>query len=69
MHPMPMLFTDAEVAARLDALTSIAAMRAAIVAAHEGRLVAPPRASAPLPGGRLVMTAGQLADQWYGFRS
>ncbi|MEV1286962.1 ornithine cyclodeaminase family protein [Micromonospora sp. NPDC049679] len=66
---MPMLFTDAEVAARLDAPTSVAAMRAAIVAAHEGRLVAPPRASAPLTGGRLVMTAGQLADEWYGFRS
>jgi ornithine cyclodeaminase len=44
-------------------------MRGALRAAHDGRLVAPPRASAPLDGGRLVMTAGQLADEWYGFRS
>ncbi|SDY51295.1 ornithine cyclodeaminase [Micromonospora pattaloongensis] len=66
---MPMLFTDDEVAARLDATTSVAAMRAAIVDAYEGRLVAPPRTAAPLTGGRLVMTAGQLTDRWYGYRS
>lgn len=66
---MTLFFTDADVAARLDAATAVAAMRAAVIAAHEGRLVAPPRASASLDGGRLVMTAGQLADEWYGFRS
>ena len=64
-----MLLTDADVAARLDARTAVAAMRDALVAAHEGRLIAPPRASAVLEGGRLVMTAGHLADEWYGFRS
>ncbi len=66
---MPLLLTDADVAARLDARTAVAAMRDALVAAHEGRLIAPPRASAVLEGGRLVMTAGHLADEWYGFRS
>ncbi|MEV4532305.1 ornithine cyclodeaminase family protein [Asanoa sp. NPDC049518] len=66
---MPLLLTDADVAARLDAATAVAAMRDALVAAHEGRLIAPPRASAVLEGGRLVMTAGHLADEWYGFRS
>jgi ornithine cyclodeaminase len=63
------IFTDADVAARLDAATAVEAMRSAMIAAHAGRLVAPPRASATLAGGRLVMTAGQLADEWYGFRS
>ncbi|MEV0715921.1 ornithine cyclodeaminase family protein [Asanoa sp. NPDC050611] len=66
---MPLLLTDADVAARLDAPTAVAAMRDALVAAHAGRLIAPPRASAVLEGGRLVMTAGHLADEWYGFRS
>jgi ornithine cyclodeaminase/alanine dehydrogenase-like protein (mu-crystallin family) len=66
---VPLLLTDADVAARLDAPTAVAAMRDALVAAHAGRLIAPPRASAVLEGGRLVTTAGHLADEWYGFRS
>lgn len=66
---MTLVFADVEVAAYLDAPSAVAAMRAAIIAAHEGRLVAPPRASATLDGGRLVMTAGHLANEWYGFRS
>ncbi|WP_329108445.1 ornithine cyclodeaminase family protein [Micromonospora sp. NBC_01699] len=66
---MTLLLTDNEVAERLDGLTAVAAMRAALLAAYSGRLVAPPRASAALRGGRLVTAAGQLADEWYGFRS
>lgn len=66
---MPTLLTDDDVVAHLDAATSLAAMRDAVVAAYEGRLVAPPRTAAPLVGGRLVFTAGQLTDQWYGFAS
>ncbi|SCL31891.1 ornithine cyclodeaminase family protein [Micromonospora inyonensis] len=66
---MTLLFTDQEVAAVLDAPGTIDAMRAALLAAYEGRLVAPPRASAPLGGGRLVLTAGHLTGEWYGFRS
>jgi len=64
-----LLLTDADVASHLDAATAVGAMRDALVAAYEGRLIAPPRATAVLEGGRLVMTAGHLADEWYGFRS
>ncbi|WP_027660154.1 ornithine cyclodeaminase family protein [Salinispora fenicalii] len=66
---MPLLLTDSEVAAGLDAPTTVAAMRDALRAAHDGRLVAPPRATAPLDGGRMVLTAGHLVGQWYGFCS
>ncbi|WP_200209297.1 ornithine cyclodeaminase family protein [Micromonospora coerulea] len=66
---MTLLFSDADVAATLDAPVTVAAMREALLAAHAGRLVAPPRASAPLGGGRMVLTAGQLTGEWYGFRS
>lgn len=66
---MPLLLTDVDVAAELDASTAVAAMRDALLAAYDGRLVAPPRASARLNGGRMVLTAGQFADRWYGFRS
>lgn len=63
---MPLLLSDSEVAAVLDAPTTIAAMRDALHAAHEGRLVAPPRATASLAGGRMALAAGQLVGQWYG---
>ncbi|MGK5521751.1 ornithine cyclodeaminase family protein [Micromonospora sp. URMC 107] len=66
---MPLLFSDPEVAAVLDAPTTVAAMRDALLAAYAGRLVAPPRAAAPLGGGRMVLTAGHLTGEWYGFRS
>ncbi|WP_405094898.1 ornithine cyclodeaminase family protein [Micromonospora sp. NBC_01412] len=66
---MALLVSDREVAAVLDASTTVAAMRDALLAAHAGRLVAPPRASAPLGGGRMVLTAGQLTDEWYGYRT
>ncbi|TDB69596.1 ornithine cyclodeaminase family protein [Micromonospora sp. KC723] len=66
---MTVLVTDREVAAALDPATAVTAMREALLAAHAGRLVAPPRASAPLTGGRMVLTAGQLTGHWYGYRS
>ncbi|MGC5329437.1 ornithine cyclodeaminase family protein [Micromonospora sp. DT62] len=66
---MPLLFSDPEVAAALDAPTTVAAMRDALLAAYAGRLVAPPRAAAPLGGGRMVLTAGHLTGEWYGYRS
>ncbi|MEE6261089.1 ornithine cyclodeaminase family protein [Plantactinospora sonchi] len=66
---MTVLLTDAEVAARLDAGTAVAAIRDALLAAEQGRLLAPPRVAAPLGGGRIVLTAGHLRDDWYGFRS
>ncbi|TWJ23408.1 ornithine cyclodeaminase [Micromonospora endolithica] len=64
-----MLVTDQEVAATLDAAATVAAMRDALRAAYAGRLVAPPRASASLAGGRMVLTAGHLTGEWYGYRS
>jgi alanine dehydrogenase len=69
MASMTLIFTDREVAAALDASATVAAMRDALLAAHAGRLVAPPRAAAPLDGGRMVLTAGHLTGEWYGFRS
>ena len=66
---MTLLFSDDDVAAALGAPVTVAAMRDALLAAHAGRLVAPPRASAPLGGGRMVLTAGHLTGEWYGFRS
>ncbi|MGK5739010.1 ornithine cyclodeaminase family protein [Micromonospora sp. URMC 103] len=66
---MTLLFSDPEVSAALDAATTVDAMRAALLAAYEGRLVAPPRASASLGGGRMVLTAGHLTGEWYGYRS
>ncbi|MFE9657728.1 ornithine cyclodeaminase family protein [Micromonospora sp. NPDC006431] len=66
---MALLFSDEDVAAAVDAPLTVAAMRDALLAAYEGRLIAPPRASAPLGGGRMVLTAGHLTGEWYGFRS
>ncbi|MDO3700561.1 ornithine cyclodeaminase family protein [Micromonospora sp. C28SCA-DRY-2] len=66
---MTLLFSDREVTAALDATTTVDAMRDALRAAYDGRLVAPPRASASLGGGRMVLTAGHLTGEWYGFRS
>ncbi|MGS2614610.1 ornithine cyclodeaminase family protein [Micromonospora sp. LZ34] len=66
---MTLLFSDREVAAALDAAATVDAMRDALRAAYAGRLVAPPRAAAPLGGGRMVLTAGHLTGEWYGFRS
>ncbi|WP_025619212.1 ornithine cyclodeaminase family protein [Salinispora cortesiana] len=66
---MPLLLSDSEVAAALDAPTTVAAMRDALHAAREGRLVAPPRAIAPLDGGRMMLAAGHLVGQWYGLCS
>ncbi|MFI5485226.1 ornithine cyclodeaminase family protein [Micromonospora echinaurantiaca] len=66
---MTLLFSDREVTAALDAGATVDAMRDALRAAYAGRLVAPPRASASLGGGRMVLTAGHLTGEWYGFRS
>ncbi|MEQ4303122.1 ornithine cyclodeaminase family protein [Plantactinospora sp. B6F1] len=66
---MTQFITDAEVAARLDAETATRAIRDALLAAYRGRLVAPPRVAAPMAGGRLVLGAGQLSGEWYGFGS
>ncbi|MTK01828.1 NAD(P)-binding domain-containing protein [Micromonospora sp. CP22] len=66
---MTVLISDSEVAAALDAATSVDAMRQALLAGYDGRLVAPPRAAASLGTGRMVLTAGHLVGQWYGYRA
>ncbi|MFI7551718.1 ornithine cyclodeaminase family protein [Micromonospora sediminimaris] len=66
---MTVLISDPEVAAALDAATSVDAMRQALLAAYHGQLVAPPRAAASLGAGRMVLTAGHLVGQWYGYRA
>lgn len=62
-----MVLTDADVA-RWQPGPAIAAMRAAVVAAHRGELVAPPRVQTELGGGRLVFTTGRRPGRWYGYR-
>lgn len=63
------LFDDNDVRARLDAKTAVRAMRAAVLAHHEGTVQAPPRVRADLGGGHLVFTAGHLREQeLFGFR-
>ncbi|WP_089153756.1 ornithine cyclodeaminase family protein [Micromonospora sp. NBS 11-29] len=66
---MTLLFSDEDVAATVDAPLAVTAMRDALLAAYAGRLIAPPRASASLGAGRMVLTAGHLTGEWYGFRS
>lgn len=44
-------------------------MRDAILAAHRGELVAPPRATADLGDRRLMFTCGARRGHWFGFRS
>ncbi|MEW2386544.1 NAD(P)-binding domain-containing protein [Micromonospora sp. NPDC047707] len=62
---MTILLDDAAVAARLQPGDAVAAMRAALIAAHRGDLVSPPRVHA----GVLTFTAGRLPGRWYGYRS
>ncbi|MEY9836932.1 ornithine cyclodeaminase family protein [Streptacidiphilus sp. EB103A] len=65
----PLLLSDADVRIHLDAPTALAAVRRALVAHHEGALVAPARLAAELGrGSGLVFTAGQLAGECHGFR-
>lgn len=65
-----LLLNDDDVRARLDAPTAVRAVRAALLAAHEGGLHAPARVHAELGGGDLVFTAGQLrTEKLFGFRA
>jgi hypothetical protein len=65
----PVLLSDADVRIHLDAPTALAAIRRALVAHHEGALVAPARFTAELGrGSGLVFTAGQLEGECHGFR-
>ncbi|MEV7602645.1 NAD(P)-binding domain-containing protein [Kitasatospora sp. NPDC089797] len=64
-----LLLNDDDVRRHLDAPRTVRAVREALLAAHAGDLVAPPRVHAELGDGRLVFTAGRLrAQQLFGFR-
>jgi ornithine cyclodeaminase/alanine dehydrogenase-like protein (mu-crystallin family) len=62
------VLTDQDIRETLSAEDAVAWMREAILAEREGRLVSPPRVAAMFDGGRLVMTAGAMADDSYGYR-
>ncbi|MEU1286974.1 NAD(P)-binding domain-containing protein [Kitasatospora sp. NPDC005856] len=65
-----LLLNDDDVRRRLDAPRAVRAVRGALLAAHTGGLVAPPRVRAELGDGQLVFTAGRLhAEKLIGFRS
>jgi len=63
------ILEDAQLSEQLDAARAVAWVREAVVAAHDGRLVAPPRVDATLGGGVLRYTAGELVGEWFGYRS
>src|SRR5262245_32616883 len=65
MGGMTIVLDDAAVTARLRPDAAVAAMRAALLAAHRGELVAPPRVRAA----GLAFTVGRLPGRWYGYRS
>ncbi len=66
----PLVFDDDDVRARLDPATAVRAVRAALLAHHDGTLHAPPRVRADLGDGHLVFTAGRLrAEGVFGFRA
>lgn len=65
----PRLFNDNDVRTHLDAATAVQAVRAALLAHHEGTLHAPPRVRADIGDGQLVFTSGRLEAQGlFGFR-
>lgn len=66
----PLLLNDHDVRAHLDPATAIDAVRAALLASHQGTLHAPPRVRAGLGNGDLVFTAGRLDSLGvFGFRA
>ena len=65
----PRVFTDADVSAALAPGDAVAALRSALIAHSEGRLVAPPRVHAQLASGRIIVTAGESPGEWFGYRS
>lgn len=63
------ILSGQDVAQRLPAADAVAFCRQAILAAHHGELVSPPRVHAQLAGGRFTYTAGELIGRWYGYRA
>lgn len=63
------ILQDAEIAEALSPEFARAAMRAAAVAAWEGRLHAPPRATVGLGDRGMTFGCGAVAGEWFGYRS
>jgi alanine dehydrogenase len=64
------VFNDDDVREHVDAPTAVRAVRSALLAHHDGTLVAPARVRAGLGDGDLVFTAGHLRRQGlFGFRA
>jgi ornithine cyclodeaminase/alanine dehydrogenase-like protein (mu-crystallin family) len=63
------ILDDADVATRLAATEAVGLMREALLAAHRGELVAPPRTVADLDEGRLLFTSGRWRGWCYGYRA
>lgn len=59
----PLVFDDDDVRARLDAVTAVEAVRAALVSHHAGMLRAPARVRADLGETNLVFTAGSVRER------
>lgn len=59
---------DADVRRLLTPSVAIGAVRASLIAHHNGSLTAPARLHAPLGDGDLIFTAGRLTGTGYGFR-
>jgi ornithine cyclodeaminase/alanine dehydrogenase-like protein (mu-crystallin family) len=68
-EPMVLVLDDDDVAELLTPDRAVSWMREAVLAAHAGRLVAPPRVHADLGEGRLVFTTGTAVGDWFGYRS
>lgn len=65
----PIMLDDEAVRARLEPGAAVAAMRQAMLDVGRGDMLAPPRVSADLGGGRMVFTAGAHVGRWFGYRS
>lgn len=62
------VLTDDDVRRSLSAADAVAWMREAVLAHAAGELLAPPRVSAHVGDGRIVLTAG-AGPGWYGYRA
>lgn len=69
MSKKPVFLEDDELTRRLPATTAVDWCRDAVLAAHDGDLLTPPRAHTDLGEGRFAFTAGRLAGSWYGYRA
>lgn len=62
------LLVDDDIRRLADPATTRTAMRAAIIAAHRGELLAPPRAGVELGDQGLSFTCGARTGEWFGYR-